>query len=111
LEGAGLRGYRVEKDQPENIAMLTIRPRALAGREGPIKKPGNNSEISPREFDLRLAELIDNSIDGFVHAARSSAPIDASEVAVALPMADNKMRASPSRITAPGMVTGRLVGQ
>jgi hypothetical protein len=33
-----------------------------------------------------LAELIDNSIDGFVHAVRSRAPVDAPEIGVALPM-------------------------
>src|SRR5215213_9757422 len=32
-----------------------------------------------------VAELIDNSIDGFVHAARSGAPIEAPEIGVALP--------------------------
>ena len=50
-----------------------------------------------------LAELIDNSIDGFVHAARSGAPIDAPEIGVALPMADNENARVTVKDNGPGM--------
>lgn len=50
-----------------------------------------------------LAELIDNSIDGFVHAARSGATIDAPEIGVALPMADNENARVTVKDNGPGM--------
>jgi hypothetical protein len=50
-----------------------------------------------------LAELIDNSIDGFVHAVRSSAPIDAPEIGVALPMADKENARVTIKDNGPGM--------
>lgn len=50
-----------------------------------------------------LAELIDNSIDGFVHAARSGTPIDAPEIGVALPMADNENARVTVKDNGPGM--------
>ncbi len=50
-----------------------------------------------------LAELIDNSIDGFVHAARSGAPIDAPEIGVTLPMADNENARVVVKDNGPGM--------
>ncbi len=50
-----------------------------------------------------LAELIDNSIDGFVHAVRSGAPIEAPEISVALPTADNENARVTVRDNGPGM--------
>lgn len=50
-----------------------------------------------------LAELIDNSIDGFVHAARSGAPIDTPEIGVALPSADNENARVTIKDNGPGM--------
>jgi hypothetical protein len=50
-----------------------------------------------------LAELIDNSIDGFVHATRSGDPIDAPEISVALPTADNENARVTVRDNGPGM--------
>ncbi|HEY0974612.1 MAG TPA: ATP-binding protein [Solimonas sp.] len=50
-----------------------------------------------------LAELIDNSIDGFVHAARSGASIAAPEIIVALPTADNEYARVTVRDNGPGM--------
>lgn len=50
-----------------------------------------------------LAELIDNAIDGFVHAARSGSPIDAPEIGVTLPMADNENARVTVKDNGPGM--------
>lgn len=50
-----------------------------------------------------LAELIDNSIDGFVHAMRSGAPIEAPEISVTLPSADNENARVAVRDNGPGM--------
>ncbi len=50
-----------------------------------------------------LAELIDNSIDGFVHAARSGAPINTPEIGVALPSADNENARVTIKDNGPGM--------
>jgi len=50
-----------------------------------------------------LAELIDNSIDGFVHAVRSGAPIDAPEIGVSLPSADNENARVTVKDNGPGM--------
>jgi hypothetical protein len=50
-----------------------------------------------------LAELVDNSIDGFVHATRSGAPIDAPEIGVLLPMADNANARVTVKDNGPGM--------
>lgn len=50
-----------------------------------------------------LAELIDNSIDGFVHAVRSGAPIEAPEISVALPTADNENARVTVKDNGPGM--------
>src|SRR2546423_97782 len=50
-----------------------------------------------------LAELIDNSIDGFLHAVRSGAPIDQPEIAVTLPMADNENARVTVKDNGPGM--------
>jgi hypothetical protein len=50
-----------------------------------------------------LAELIDNSIDGFVHAARAGAPIDMPEIGVTLPMSDNENARVVVKDNGPGM--------
>src|SRR6202167_1858412 len=50
-----------------------------------------------------LAELIDNSIDGFLHAARSGMPIGAPEIGVTLPMADNENARVVVKDNGPGM--------
>jgi hypothetical protein len=50
-----------------------------------------------------LAELIDNSIDGFVHAARSRTPIDNPDISVALPSADNENARVTIKDNGPGM--------
>lgn len=50
-----------------------------------------------------LAELIDNSIDGFVHAARSGSPIDNPEIGVSLPMGDNENARVTVKDNGPGM--------
>ncbi|EPJ9457927.1 ATP-binding protein, partial [Pluralibacter gergoviae] len=50
-----------------------------------------------------LAEMIDNSIDGFVHSVRSGTPIEAPEIAVSLPMADNDNARVTVKDNGPGM--------
>jgi Histidine kinase-, DNA gyrase B-, and HSP90-like ATPase len=50
-----------------------------------------------------LAELIDNSIDGFLHAARAGTPIGTPEIAVSLPMADNDNARVAVKDNGPGM--------
>lgn len=50
-----------------------------------------------------LAELIDNSVDGFVHSARSGAPIEAPEITVSLPMTDNENARVTVKDNGPGM--------
>lgn len=50
-----------------------------------------------------LAELIDNSIDGFLHAARSGIPVDAPEIGVSLPTADNENARVVVKDNGPGM--------
>lgn len=50
-----------------------------------------------------LAELIDNSIDGFVHATRANSAIAAPEVTVNLPTADNENARLTVRDNGPGM--------
>lgn len=50
-----------------------------------------------------LAELIDNSIDGFIHAARAGAQIEAPEISVSLPMADNDNARVIVKDNGPGM--------
>lgn len=50
-----------------------------------------------------LAELVDNSIDGFIHAARSGAPIDVPEIVISVPMADNENARVTVKDNGPGM--------
>jgi hypothetical protein len=50
-----------------------------------------------------LAELIDNSIDGFLHAARADSPVDGPEIAVLLPTADNENARVVVKDNGPGM--------
>ncbi|HTV55671.1 MAG TPA: ATP-binding protein [Terriglobia bacterium] len=50
-----------------------------------------------------LAELIDNSIDGFLHAARAGSPIDTPEIAITLPTADIESARVLVRDNGPGM--------
>lgn len=50
-----------------------------------------------------LAELIDNSIDGFLHAARSGSPVDSPEIGVSLPTADNENARVVVKDNGPGM--------
>lgn len=50
-----------------------------------------------------LAELIDNSIDGFVHSVRSYSPIDGPEICVSLPMTDNENARVTVKDNGPGM--------
>src|SRR5690606_40321213 len=58
---------------------------------------------TPRSSDLCLAELIDNSIDGFLHAARTGTPVDAPEIGVNLPTADNEDARVVVKDNGPGM--------
>ena len=59
------------------------------------------------EIDLHqwrcLAELIDNSIDGFLHASRGGHAVDHPDIAVSLPMADNEAARITIRDNGPGM--------
>jgi Histidine kinase-, DNA gyrase B-, and HSP90-like ATPase len=50
-----------------------------------------------------FAELIDNSIDGFIHGTRAGAPIEAPEISVSLPMADNDNARVIVKDNGPGM--------
>lgn len=50
-----------------------------------------------------LAEVIDNSIDGFLQATQSGASIDPPEIAVALPTADNENARVTVKDNGPGM--------
>lgn len=50
-----------------------------------------------------LAELIDNAIDGFLHAARAGSVIAQPEIIVTLPMADNENARVSVRDNGPGM--------
>ncbi len=50
-----------------------------------------------------LAELIDNSIDGFISAARSGKPIAAPEIGVTLPMSDSENARISIKDNGPGM--------
>jgi len=55
-----------------------------------------------------LAELIDNSIDGFNAAANSGAPIESPEVLVSLPTSDNEHARVSIKDNGPGMTAERL---
>ena len=59
------------------------------------------------EIDLHqwrcLAELIDNSIDGFLHAARAGLAVEHPDIAVALPSADNDGARVTIKDNGPGM--------
>ena len=59
------------------------------------------------EIDLHqwrcLAELIDNSIDGFLHAAREGQAVEHPEIAVAVPSADNDAARVTIKDNGPGM--------
>ena len=59
------------------------------------------------EIDLHqwrcLAELIDNSIDGFLHAAREGRPVEHPEVGVALPSTDSDAARVSIKDNGPGM--------
>jgi len=50
-----------------------------------------------------LAELIDNSIDGFLHSARAGSSIESPEIAVVLPTVDNENARVVVRDNGPGM--------
>ncbi|MCY4128974.1 MAG: ATP-binding protein [Gammaproteobacteria bacterium] len=50
-----------------------------------------------------LAELIDNSIDGFLHAARSGNPIELAQIDVNMPGADNEDARVTVKDNGPGM--------
>ncbi|WP_262690597.1 ATP-binding protein [Kordiimonas aestuarii] len=50
-----------------------------------------------------IAELLDNSIDGFLDAERTGSPVDAPEICVALPMADNANARIEVKDNGPGM--------
>jgi len=50
-----------------------------------------------------LAELIDNSIDGFIDAARAGAPIVQPEIAVSIPTADTENARVSVKDNGPGM--------
>ena len=50
-----------------------------------------------------LAELIDNSIDGFLHTARSGSAIEAPEIGVTLPTVDNENACVVVKDNGPGM--------
>ena len=59
------------------------------------------------EIDLHqwrcLAELIDNSIDGFLHASREGCAVEHPDIAVALPTADNEAARIAIKDNGPGM--------
>ena len=59
------------------------------------------------EIDLHqwrcLAELIDNSIDGFLHEARGGRPVEQPDIAVAIPSADTDAARVTVRDNGPGM--------
>ena len=50
-----------------------------------------------------LAELIDNAVDGFVHAARGGTPVDMPEISAVLPMSDTDSARVVVRDNGPGM--------
>ena len=50
-----------------------------------------------------LAELIDNSIDGFIDAARAGTPITRPEISVTIPMADTDSARVSVKDNGPGM--------
>lgn len=50
-----------------------------------------------------LAEFIDNSIDGFIDAARSGQPIDHPEIAISIPSADDESARISIKDNGPGM--------
>ena len=50
-----------------------------------------------------LAELIDNSIDGFLHAARAGNPVEHAEIVVTVPTADTETARVTVRDNGPGM--------
>ena len=55
-----------------------------------------------------LAELIDNSIDGFIDAARAGTPIAQPEIAVSIPTADTEAARVSVKGQWPGNVPGDL---
>ncbi len=55
-----------------------------------------------------LAELIDNAVDGFLHAARAEAAIEHPEIIVRIPMADNENARVSVRDNGPGMALETL---
>lgn len=55
-----------------------------------------------------LAELIDNSVDGFVHARRRGESIDSPEVVITLPTADSDSAFVSLRDNGPGMTPEQL---
>jgi Histidine kinase-, DNA gyrase B-, and HSP90-like ATPase len=59
-------------------------------------------EISLEQWRC-LAELIDNSIDGFIDAARAGAPIAQPEIAVSIPTADTENARVSVKDNGPGM--------
>jgi hypothetical protein len=59
-------------------------------------------EISLEQWRC-LAELIDNSIDGFIDAARAGAPIAQPEIAISIPTADTESARISVKDNGPGM--------
>ncbi|WP_223531785.1 ATP-binding protein [Pseudomonas sp. GL-RE-20] len=55
-----------------------------------------------------LAELIDNSIDGFIDSARAGGPIEQPEIAVSIPTADTENARVSVKDNGPGMSLGVL---
>src|SRR5689334_13496376 len=50
-----------------------------------------------------LAELVDNSVDGFMHSARENSPVNVPEVSINLPTADVSSARVTVRDNGPGM--------
>jgi hypothetical protein len=50
-----------------------------------------------------IAELVDNSLDGFLHAARAGSPIESPEISISLPMSDDEHARVIVRDNGPGM--------
>lgn len=55
-----------------------------------------------------LAELIDNSVDGFINAKRNGSPIDGAEVVITLPTSDSDAALISLRDNGPGMTPDQL---
>src|ERR1700754_3699107 len=106
---------------PNQYARLGCIGRAIEVNADDATAQGENKQMT-QEFDLTpdprvlqmlgeinlpqwrcIAELVDNSIDGFVHATRSGSSIEAPEIGISLPMADNENARVTVKDNGPGM--------